>query len=322
MTGTCRNLLVLAALFPSAAHCEPLLARNQNPLLMPYGLPGPLPARLPAAGTGTFAASLNWSNSASLDSTASHDFTLDGESRELRLRLAHSIDGDFAVMASVPWRHLSGGALDGFIEDWHEIFGLPDGSRHRLPEDELLIAYVEDGDTLLRLDSSSSGLADPTVGVGYQLAAGDRHEVATWLTVKLPVGEAGELLGSGAADVAMSVAARTQLAAAWEMFGQVDAVWLGQGDILPDYQENHALAALVGISWTAWRGLDLTVQVNANSRVFDVPIDGLSGDAIVLGYGGSYRTRGGWRIDVGMNEDIEVETSPDATFHLAVQHAF
>jgi hypothetical protein len=322
VAGTCRNLLALAALLAPAAHSEPLLSRNQNPLLMPYGLPEPLPARLPAAGTGYVSAGVNWSNSASLDSSASHDFTLDGESRELRLRLAHSIGGNWAAMASVPWRHLSGGSLDGLIEDWHEIFGLPDGSRRRLPEDELLIAYVEGDETLLHLDDSISGPADPTVGIGHQLAAGERHAVAAWLTVKLPVGESRELLGSGATDVALSVAARTQMAAAWELFGQVDAALLGQGDILSAHQEDHVLAGLVGISWNAWRGLDLTVQVNANSRVFDLPIDGLSGEAIVLGYGGSYRTRGGWRIDVGMNEDIDVETSPDATFHLTVQHAF
>jgi hypothetical protein len=76
------------------------------------------------------------------------------------------------------------------------------------------------------------------------------------------------------------------------------------------------------VSWNAWRTLDLTVQFQANSQVFDLPVEGLSGDAVILSYGGSYRTAGGWRFDVGMSEDIQVDASPDATFYFAVQRGF
>jgi hypothetical protein len=42
----------------------------------------------------------------------------------------------------------------------------------------------------------------------------------------------------------------------------------------------------------------------------------------VLSFGGSYRTATGWRIDLGMSEDVEVKASPDATFNVAVRHDF
>jgi hypothetical protein len=191
-----------------------------------------------------------------------------------------------------------------------------------MPKDRLLIEYQEGDEVRLQVDDSASGIADIPVSLGYQISATDRNALATWLTVDAPVGDSSALLGSGATDVALSLAGQTQLAEHWQLFGQVDAVWLGQGDILPQYQESFAWAGLAGVSWNAWRRLDLTVQFYANSRVFDVSINGLSGDAVVLSYGGTWRTGGGWRFDFGMNEDIEVNASPDATFYFAVQHGF
>jgi hypothetical protein len=315
-------LWALAPLISPGVHADPLLTRNQNPLLMPYGLPNSLPARLPAAGSGRFTLGVNWTNAANDDISDSHNFTLDAESEDVRLRLERGFGTSWAGLIELPWRHMSGGTLDGFIENWHDFFGLPKGPRHHMPKDRLLIEYQEGDDLHLQVDSSTSGIADVPVALGYQVTDSDQRALSGWLTVKVPVGDSSDLLGSGAADVALSLAGQTQLAEHWQIFGQVDAVWLGQGDILPDYQESFAWAGLAGVSWNAWRTLDLTVQFYANSRIFDVSIDGLSGDAVVLTYGGSYRTTGGWRFDFGMNEDIEVDASPDATFYFLVQRAF
>jgi len=312
----------MAALLPAVTSAEPLLTRNQNPLTLPYGLPTPLPARLPSAGSGRFTLDVNWSNSANLESSDDYDFTMDAESQEVRLRLEYALGSKWAAMIEVPWRNLSGGSLDGFIDNWHDLFGLPQGPRKDMPDDRLLIDYQQAGQAMLHVDDSGSGIADIPIGIGYQAYASDERALGAWITVKLPVGDSDYLLGSGATDVALSVAGETRLAEKWLLFGQVDAVWLGDGDILPQYQDSFAWSGLAGVSWNAWRTLDLTVQFQANSQIFDLPVDGLSGDAVILGYGGSYRTTGGWRFDFGMSEDIQVDASPDATFYFAVQRGF
>jgi len=320
--GVAAALCSLAVMFPAVVKAEPLLTRNQNPLVLPYGLPNPLPARLPTADSGRATLDINWSNSADDDISGSNSFTVDAETQDVRLRLEYAFNSDWAGLMEIPWRHLSGGTLDGAIENWHDLFGLPNGVRDRMPKDRLLIEYQQGDAIELQIDDSASGIADVPVGLGYQLKTTDRGALSAWLTVDIPVGSSSDLLGSGAVDVALSMAGQTQLAEHWQVFGQVDAVWLGQGDILPRYQESFAMAGLAGVSWNAWRRLDLTVQFYANSRIFDTSINGLSGDAVVLSYGGTWRTRGGWRFDFGMNEDIEVGASPDATFYFAVQHGF
>ncbi|NJD32706.1 MAG: DUF3187 family protein [Gammaproteobacteria bacterium] len=317
-----RLAIVLVAVIAPVAHGEPLLTRNQNPLLLPYGLPNPLPARLPAHRSGGAALVVNWTNAANDDFSDAHSFTLDAEAVDVRVRLEYAFAPDWAGLVELPWRDLSGGTLDAFIENWHDFFGLPKGPRHHMPQDRLLIEYQQGDKVELRFDESSSGIGDIPIAAGYQITSSDKGAIAGWLTVKLPTGDSKDLLGSGATDVALSFSGQTQLAEHWQVFGQLDAVWLGQGDILPDYQQSFAWAGLAGVSWNAWRALDLTVQFYANSKVFDTSVDGLSGDAIVLSYGGTWRTTGGWRIDFGMNEDIQVDMSPDATFYVAVQRGF
>src|SRR5215218_4877530 len=79
----------------TAALGEPLLLRNANPLLAPYGFPNPLPAQLFSAGTGTLNVTFNWANSATVEGNASHALTLDGEAQELRLRGTYAVSDRF-----------------------------------------------------------------------------------------------------------------------------------------------------------------------------------------------------------------------------------
>jgi len=309
-------------LLPSAAGAEPFLTRNQNPLLALYGLPSPLPARLPAQGGGRMAAVVSWSNAAKIDEAGDAVFTLDAETVEVRFHLEYAVHPNWAVRAEIPWRHIDGGTLDGLIEDWHGVFGLPGGSRRRLPRDQFLIEFRSDGVPLLLFEEGTSGLGDIPVALGYQLVASDVHALAAWLTVKTPVGDASDLTGSGALDLALSFALQSRINEDWRLFGQANAVWLGEGDVLTELQEDGAWSLLAGLSWNAWRSLDLTAQLEANSSVFDGDGTELSGDAVVLTLGGSYRTQRSWTFDLAISEDVQGGASPDIVFNFGVRRGF
>lgn len=314
--------LVIATLVPGLLVAEPLVTMNQNPMVLPYGLPLPLPARLASDGAGRYGLVVNWSNTATEESSGRWEATIDAETFDLRLRGEYAFGERWSVMAELPWRSIGGGSLDGAIESWHDFWGLPEGDRKNMPQDRYLIEAQVDGQTVLLYDDDASGIADIPLRVGYQLLADEKSAVSAWLSVDLPTGDADDLLGSGATDVVASVAAQSQVAEHWQVFGQFDVAWLGDGDIVPQYQESWVVAGLAGVTWNAWRALDLTVQLYANSQVFDIPVTGLSGDAVVLGFGGTWRTEHGWRFDIGMNEDVQVEASPDATFYALVQKSF
>jgi hypothetical protein len=313
--------LALASL-PTQVRADPFPVRNQHPLVVLFGLPAPLPARLPAASTWQAGATTQWSNFAVTDASGDREFTLDGEVFEFRGALGRTIGDRFMVRTELAYRSLDEGSLDGFIERWHDTFGLPNGSRNRLPEDQLLLEYRVAGSTLWQIDAGTSGLADVPVSFGWQLLESPSAAIAAWFTVKAPVGDAGDLTGSGAADLAASLAADTRFGERWELFGQANLAWLGEGDLLPALQEDFAWSVLAGTSWNAWRGLDLTVQVEANSAVFDTGLDDLDGGATVLTFGGTYVTQGGWRWDASVSEDVDVDASPDVVLNFGVRRGF
>lgn len=314
-------VLLAAGLTARSAVAEPFLTRNQNPLLALYGLPGPMPARLAAPDRGGFGAVINWSNTEKKVTPGNASYTLDAEVFELRLYVDHVLGEHFAVHAELPWRQISGGSLDGFVDDWHSVFGLPGGSRRRLPEDQLLIEFSQGAATLLRFDESASGIGDIPLAFGYQLHSTDRSALAGWMTVKVPTGNPDDLTGSGAVDLAATLAGQGQLRDRWQMFGQASVAWLGKGEVLPGRQQSFAWTAMGGLSWNAWRALDLTVQVEANSRIYDGIAADLDGDAVVLTFGGSWRTEAGWRFDLGVSEDMQAGASPDVAFNFAaVRH--
>ena len=306
----------------AAARGDPLLVRNESMLTLPYGLPGVLPARLSARGDGSAALVMNWANTLTIDDTDGQDLHLDGETQEFRGVLDYGIAPKFAVHGELAWRHLSGGSLDGFISDWHSAFGLPYGERHDVPPNQLRISYTENGKQLLYIDQAGSGLADIPVSLGYQIFSSDRSALATWFTVKAPVGTAKDLTGSEATDLAITVAGTTQLAERWQLFGQADLTRLGRGKIMPEIQEDYVWSALGGLTWNPWRGLDLTVQINANSKIFRASSTHVGGNAVVLGFGGDYRTANGWRFDLGFDEDLQNKASPDIVINLAARHGF
>ena len=312
----------LAAGASSVARAEPLLVRNQHPVVALYGLPSPLPARLPPPDTTRIAGVVNWSNFADKVTEGEAGFTLDGEVVEARVHVDHAFGERLAVHGEVAYRHLSAGTLDGLIADWHEAFGLPNGSRTRLPEDQLLLQYYTGPTPLLYVDEGVSGVADIPIAIGYQLLADETGAVATWLSVKAPTGKAEDLTGSGAVDVAWSVAAEHRLAERWQIFGQANLAWLGDGDFLPDVQESYAWSALAGLTWNPWRTLDLTAQLEGNSAVLDTDFNGLDGAAVVLTLGVAYRTARAWQFDFGISEDVDADASPDFVLNLAVRRGF
>jgi hypothetical protein len=324
MNVTCKSLravLWFGTVAASAVQAEPFVVRSQHPMMALFGLPAPLPARLPAPGSGGVALAVDWSNFATTEARGRLEYTLDGEVVETRVALTYGLQR-LALRGEVAYRSLGKGALDGTIEGWHDAFGLPNGSRDKLPEDQLLLEYQVFGVTAFRLEREAAGVADIPLALGYQLIDSASGALAGWLSVKVPVGNAEDLTGSGAADVALSLAGERRFGERWQAFGQVNLAWLGEGDLMPALQQDHAWSVMGGASWTAWRGLDLTAQLAANSGVFDSGLDDFDGGAVVLTFGGSYRTVGSWRFDLGLSEDIQADASPDVVFNLAAHRDF
>lgn len=289
------------------------MVKDQNPLLAGFGIPSSMPTRIGESKGWGGGLDLFWGSTALVQQRGSETLLVDAETREARLTLQTPIARRFSFQLQVPYRYTGGGSLDGFIDSWHDTFGLPDGARSQLPSDDINITYVTDRSRQLNMTSSASGLADVEASLGYDVVASDSSALTAWLNVKLPTGEADKLTGSGATDVSLILAGEQRLSGRWSAFGQASVTWLGDGELLAYRQESMVWSGLAGLGWRAWRGLSLKAQVDAHTAAFDSELAFLS-EAIVLTVGGDYRFASGWRLDLGVSEDIAVERSPDVVF--------
>lgn len=311
-----------AALIASfgVAEAEPFRVRDQNPFLAGFGLPSPMPTRLAGEQARGWSGGLDlfWGSTALVQQSGSETLIVDAETREARLTLQAPISGRFSFQLQLPYRYTGAGNLDSFIDGWHDAFGLPDGARSQLPSDDINITYTRDRSRGLSMTSSASGLADVQASLGYDVIASERSALTAWLDVKLPTGDVDKLTGSGATDVSLILAGERLLDKYWSWFGQASVTWLGEGDLLSYRQRSVVWSGLVGMSGRVWRGLSLKGQLDAHTAAFDSDLDFLN-EAIVFTVGGEYRFASGWRMDLGVSEDLAVEHSADVVFLFGVK---
>jgi len=315
-------LTAAALLAPGGTYAAAFPTRDQNPLLAGYGIPAPLPARPAAEGTWQLAADLNWSNGSLIQSSRNESLLVDAESRAMRLTVGHAIGERWMLQLQLPYRYTGAGNLDSFIDGWHDFFGLPRGARKRMPRDQFRIAYERNGTLSFDRRTAASGLADLSADLGYGLLAKPNTALAAWLSMKLPTGDADGLTGSGAMDVALSVAGERRFDTRWVVFGQLGVTWLGHGDLLPEQQRSMVWNAMAGASLNVWRSLDVKLQVDAHSAIFAHSQLDFLGQAVILTVGGAYRFQSGWVLDAGVSEDVMVEASPDVVFVLGLRRGF
>lgn len=298
----------------------PFFVRDQNPLLAGFGLPTAMPSQVPYGLSGRL--DLYWGSTALMQERGNEVMLVDAETREARLTLEGSfMDGDIGWQLQLPYRYTGGGNLDSFIDSWHDTFDLPDGARSTLPRDQIRIAYTRAGAHQIDIDSSTSGLADIQASIGYELNTSWAAALSVWLTIKFPTGGANKLAGSGGTDVSLLLAGRRTLSNRWSVFGQAAATYVDDGDLLPEQQRSVVWSGMAGVGFEAWRGLSLKAQIDAHTAAYDSDLDFFS-DAVLLTVGGDYRFEGGWRVDLGVSEDLAVEHSPDVVFVLGIKQGW
>jgi len=174
----CSILGMVTAVLPAwGVELTPFAVRNLSPPALVKGLPVAETARLNAPGQFSARLGLDLVNNAALDQSDSENVHLDGQSFVATVGLRYGVADRLQIGLDLPWVSHNKGSLDGFIEDWHDFFGLPNGDRDDLPNDQLTYAYANaDGDNFL-VDKKTSGIGDIRGGYpfpGHIGQVGDR----------------------------------------------------------------------------------------------------------------------------------------------------
>ncbi len=321
------SILILAGLtrFALGVELGPFPVRNFSPLALVRGLPVADPARLNRPGSYTARLGLDIANNATETEREKESILLDGETYVATLGVRYGIAEGLQLGLDLPWVGQRQGSLDNFIRDWHDFFGLPNGDRDKLSDNELAYIYSSEGDEELRFTDETSGLGDVRLLLAWQWLAGDQRDVSLQAAVKAPTGEAADLTGSGGWDFSLAVSGQRNFildqgsAAIWSGLG---GSRLGTGGVLTDRAKNWAANAWLGVGWSPLTWFGLKLQIDGHTALYRSELRELGDPALILTMGGTLALGGATTVDIAIGEDLIVTASPDFTCHLSLSHRF
>jgi hypothetical protein len=328
------GLIVLIATFlsPRTAHAfdiVPFNSRNQSPIIQIFGLPSAGSAIVLPQGRKDAYMMLDYSSNYVDAHPDGEQLVFDGETTRLTLGGRYGLNRSLEVGIEIPYVYHSGGFLDGFIINYHDLFGFPQGGRDEAPRNRLLYQYRRNGVDKLKIDSSGGGLGDISLTAGLQLyndGAPYPRAVALRAGIKLPTGDSASLNGSGSTDFSVWLTGANDFElplGRGTLFAAAGFMAMTKGNVLADQQENLVGFGSIGAGWKPLSWLALKVQMDAHTPFYrESDLKPLSANAAQLLIGGTLGLSERTSLDIAVSEDIAVNTAPDVVFHFNLSTRF
>lgn len=307
---------------PDAPGHAPFLWRNASPVSATLGLPRARAGALPRRGELHVDLLLDVASHFTRGSSSSESVLLDGETASLVARFERGFGEHWAGSVELVGLRHSGGVLDGFIDRWHDIFGLPDGGRESAPSDRLRMVWVVDGSQRLLLEDTHSGVGDLRLGVARTLHRSPARDLAVRLDVELPTGRARRLAGSGGVDVAAGLALTEREAfAALGLLSHVSAGVLRPSgdDLVGDRLRTLAGYGSWTLVWPVTDRLSLKAQLDGHSELVRSDLKQIGGWSVQGALGGAWQLTPALAFEFAVYEDLRVGAAPDVTFQFALR---
>jgi hypothetical protein len=194
------SLILTIFPFSSASALEydpsfgPLSSRTQNPIYLLFL--NSVPESTETLKKGHFQFSIgetvtNLFNQARTPSGFSLD--LDMEIHRTDLNFAYGFYPNFEVGLQLPLMNFNGGFLDEFIQNYHKLFGLPNGGRSSVSNNQFTFRVSNRGQILYSVNPQSLGLGDLSLYLKHRIIteAGKKPGISFRLTMKIPTGDRG-----------------------------------------------------------------------------------------------------------------------------------
>ena len=240
---------------------------------------------------------------------------LDGETARLRLTHRRGLGAGWDFSTELSLLDRGGGFLDGWIQDWHDWFGLPNGGRELTQDDQYRFHYERQNTVLFDHTSGGTGMGDLTLAVGRRWG----RSSALRAMARLPTGDDGDLEG-GSSGAALWVEQALALPPAWSGYAALGGSYSERGAVLPAMQNRAIAFGGVGIAAPVTRAVRLTAQLQMHGRLYDgselTPL-ARGGSPLTLGL--QFRTGARGSVELGFQEDPSVNGSPDFAIYLSIR---
>ena len=319
--------VILLGPFFSAEAAEIRAFHNINQLAFKqiFGLPSLDNSPLTEAGKWRMNVITNISNTYNITTGINEQIANDVETFRGSLIVNYGLRNNWQLSLEVPYISHNSGFLDDFIHDWHDFFHMPQNDRTKDNSDQLNVSYLSGSGTSFNLPGSGSGLGDIRINGTYTRPWEDRALIFS-TELKLPTGDYDKLTGSGGYDFSVGLTLNDPQSLGKyrvTLYGGLAGVFLGDIDgELAAVQNNFALAGRIGIGWQAAKIVQLKLQLDALSALYDSDLKELGDPALQLVMGGSLTFTDDVYLDISVAEDISTSTAADVVFQLGLVVAF
>lgn len=307
--------------FASDHLLQPFAISNLNPFIGIYGIAAMQAPVVLVPGQNSINVVLDAVSHFTDGRNQSESIQIDGESYRLAARFGRGLPNQWEVGLEIPFLSHSGGFMDGFINQWHDTFGLPSLGRDRVADDQLTFRYSRNDRDLINVQSSTMGLGDILLFAGKTLSQQDGFAFTMRGQLKLPSGDTKRLLGSGGTDISLAAMLARKWGRNWLGAIQLGASYLESGDVLTELQKNWVGFGSAYLGWQPFRSFAFKLQLDAHTPVYENSnIDQLTDTAYQLTIGGSIKMGASTYLDIGVTEDeIQPNVSSDVSFQLRVR---
>ena len=293
---------------------------NQLPFKQIYGLPSLDNSPLTETGKLRISVITNISNTFGVSAGTHDNIVTDVETLRASLVVSYAVRNNWQLGIEVPYVRHNGGFLDDFIYDWHDFFNMPQNGRTKDNSDEIQISYLSTQGASFGLSGSGGGIGDIRINSAYTMPWKNRALIFS-TELKLPTGDFDKLTGSGGVDFSAGLTINDPYSLEKyniTLFGGLAGVYLDDVDgDMSAVQKNFALAGRAGIGWQASHLIQLKMQVDAQTPLYDSDIKEIGDPALQLVIGGSLTFTDDAYLDISIAEDINTATAADIAFQLA-----
>ena len=316
------SLAAVCTIITLYASAQPLFAssgfatRELNPMLQPIYLPSLVPVKTENGWRVDH--SFFITNDLQQKNKGNESLIIDVENYRYEFDVSYRKD-NWLTQVSIPLMANRGGELDSTIESWHDLFGLPNGDRDKFPQDDIVIQYVRDGIVEYSQTSSSSGVGDISLALGYQPTG----KTAYFAGIELPTGSESDFTGNEAIDVAFWVSHEAGVSVNTNAYGMLGISFPGDGGQLEGLVRDEVWVAQLGFDYRFSNDYIGTAQLDMHGATIE--------DSDLKAFGESFQILLGLgfpnllenhRLDLFFTEDILVNSAPDITFGLRLSREY
>jgi len=295
-------VLLLGSAAPAAAQSLPLLhpinpvAESRSGLyFQPY-----VPARAGwhASLGADYASMLELAFRFSLADTS---YLLDAEALRLNLAVTRDLDARHFLLGEAWVGGTYDGFLDGFLNWYHGVLGIPDPGREGRPANSFGYYYKSATDEITRFDARGAYLGDLRVGIGR------RHTQRTQsvLSVTLPTSTAGAGWARGVPSFNLLNTFRVPVSPGFVYEGSLNTGYTPRHGALAPFQERVFLLGTSGIRFRTvgrlWSFANVYIHSSYMARTDAPELDRWE---VTIDFGWMIRSRGGREFRFGMTEDL------------------